>query len=113
MAICQDCRQEMGQAKSCTVDAFVLHGERYGRKRVRRPPGPNGRCGDCGIVRGYHHPGCDLEWCPRCRGQFISCGCAWADEDTESLVLLIGDTVVYPEGLAGLCVPPDGARPWG
>jgi len=113
VAICQDCEQEMGTATSCTVDAFVLQGRRYDRQRTRRPIGPDGRCGDCGIVRGYHHTGCDLELCPRCRGQFISCGCTWADEDTESLILLAGDTVVYPVGLAGLRVPPDRAEPWG
>ena len=47
----------------------------YGREgRGWRPP--TGPCGDCAVARGqYHVPGCDLERCPACRGQMISCGC--------------------------------------
>lgn len=33
-------------------------------------------CGACGVEPGgYHHLGCDLARCPRCRQQLISCGC--------------------------------------
>jgi len=37
---------------------------------------PSGHCHDCNIKHGnYHHPGCDVERCPKCEGQLISCGC--------------------------------------
>ncbi len=39
-------------------------------------------CHDCGTPpKGFHHPGCDGERCPRCRGQLIGCGCL--DEEGE------------------------------
>lgn len=34
------------------------------------------RCGDCGVAYGQVHvSGCDIEQCPRCKGQSISCDC--------------------------------------
>lgn len=41
-------------------------------------------CGDCGVVKGqYHVMDCDVEECPRCNGQFISCDCG-DDEESEA-----------------------------
>jgi hypothetical protein len=38
--------------------------------------GPGDTCGDCGRVCGqYHMVGCDIEVCPKCKGQKLSCGC--------------------------------------
>jgi hypothetical protein len=38
-------------------------------------------CHDCAAIKGeLHVPGCDVERCPACRGQAISCGCADGEE---------------------------------
>jgi hypothetical protein len=40
-------------------------------------------CHDCGAIRGqYHCFGCDVEQCPRCKGQFLGCECK-LDEDYD------------------------------
>lgn len=42
------------------------------------------RCPDCDVEVGeFHLPGCDVEVCPRCKGQAIGCGCAHKDEDAS------------------------------
>lgn len=34
------------------------------------------KCHDCNCrIGGYHHPGCGVEICPRCKAQAISCNC--------------------------------------
>jgi len=33
-------------------------------------------CHDCGVKEGeIHHKGCDMEICPKCHKQLITCGC--------------------------------------
>ncbi len=77
MAVCEYCRREMTKAVGCKCIPF-----RYERKTYKPIKfgfdgmgSPGDRCGDCGALYGhYHHPGCDLERCPICGGQVISCG---------------------------------------
>lgn len=85
MAICPDCDQEMSASKGgvaiCTVDTITFPD---GEERVRAPymDERGFRCHDCNVrAGGLHHPGCDMERCPKCSGQLISCGCLDETED--------------------------------
>ena len=76
MAICEYCNQEMREADSCTVDHVDFPNGNQIPSLTKHFSEPSGRCHDCNIKHGgYHHPGCDVERCPRCEGQLISCGC--------------------------------------
>lgn len=110
MATCYFCDREMTTADSCTANA-LNHGGRqvplwpYGKGPYDRQGGP--RCGDCGVQRGgYHHPGCDLQRCPICRGQLMSCDCMYEDDyddddDDEDDDWLRAPAVVEPLGVDG------------
>ena len=41
-------------------------------------------CHDCAVVKGqYHVPSCDVEECPVCGGQVLSCDCEYEGDDEE------------------------------
>lgn len=90
MAVCTWCRGEMTVVRSCTVSALHLLGRPidmipYGRERGWGRTVPD-RCGDCGVAHGgWHHPGCDLQRCPVCAGQMLSCGCRFDEDEPDEL----------------------------
>jgi len=86
MAFCLWCKQEMlaRSTTTCTANKVVEFPD--GQKFAAVPyehdePDEYQRCHDCGVtIGGCHHPGCDMERCPRCGGQLISCGCLDEEE---------------------------------
>ena len=83
MTRCEDCGREMTDLENvqgCTVTQLRIAGEVYDRlpfEHRNRGTGPDVRCHDCNAVPGhYHHLGCDVERCPKCGCQLISCDCS-------------------------------------
>lgn len=87
MAICKWCDQEMLDRVSCTGNNVVEFPDGIELPSIPYEPSyKSDGCHDCYTpVGGMHHPGCDMERCPRCSGQLISCGCLDEDEDDEEI----------------------------
>ncbi len=79
-ARCTQCRREMLSTPGCSLSSYTgSHGRKYPRIKWGDESGPGyggGRCGDCGCLpKHYHHVGCDIERCPKCHNQALSCDC--------------------------------------
>lgn len=84
MANCFRCENDMLDVDGCASDRYILmEGEKFdpipygdGHHFEDTEFEAEGRCHDCGVIPGeYHHPGCDMETCPRCNGQYFVCDC--------------------------------------
>ncbi len=65
--ICEFCGKNMSKSRSCLRVPYM------GLDPI---PCTEEKCHDCNVTKGnFHHRGCDMERCPKCKGQLISCGC--------------------------------------
>jgi len=85
MAVCEACNQEMTDESvlGCLTEMTVGFPDGTSMPAVPydNTVWASERCHDCYCCHGkLHHPGCDVERCPRCGGQLISCGCLDEEE---------------------------------
>lgn len=86
MAECNFCGEDMLVSNGCTASRTITFADGEETEPIPFGSGlnqdPHGKCHDCGAFPGhYHHPGCDMEKCPRCGGQYFICECATDEKE--------------------------------
>lgn len=83
---CDGCGQTMRPGAGCSREFLTINGESMRRVPAMGALTWNGEawdatpCHDCNVVPGqFHHLGCDVESCPMCGHQLISCDCDCAE----------------------------------
>ena len=65
------------------IQSYTIEGREYERIRYGEEAedwgADKGPCHDCGVIKGQYHVPCicDVERCPSCEGQVISCECRY------------------------------------
>lgn len=80
-ATCELCNREMKIDGGClsTITIVGVDGKKY--KRLKNE---DYTCHDCNAGFGkYHHKSCDMERCPICRQQLLSCEC-WTHYEVKT-----------------------------
>lgn len=73
---CLFCRNQLKISACCRAKFMEIDNEPFERIPNDRGGEMDICCGDCDAEFGeLHHVGCDLETCPACQGQLISCSC--------------------------------------
>jgi hypothetical protein len=86
MTLCPACNREIAATDGCAIEGFDDFADQVPRIRIRygsefRDHTPEWSCHDCNAAPGsFHHFGCDMEICPRCGRQAISCDCLYDSE---------------------------------
>lgn len=65
-----------------TIGGVRIDRIRYGAERIEGLDS-DVPCHDCRVLKGeFHVPSCDMEECPGCHGQLITCDCDYDDLET-------------------------------